>query len=199
MSEVIRAFIAVLLPGDIRQKVAEVRDNLREISPEVKWVSEDNFHVTLKFLGNVTDDKLDSIMSAVAEAARDLRPFDLEISDVGAFPNSGRPRTVWVDITTGKDALAELARQVDEHCEKIGFPREDRPFRSHITIGRVKDGRGGRELGPALTNSEVGRLGVVRVDSIAVMKSELRREGPIYSVLSEVNLREAEGEQGGNG
>ena len=195
----VRTFIAVLISGELKRRIALVQEEFKKLAPEVKWVAEDNFHVTLKFLGNVKDDRLASISKVVAKAVEGAKPFEFEIGGAGAFPSARRPRVVWVGLTTGKDSLAELARRVDKELEKLGFPREDRPFKSHITIGRVKDDRTTGELGRALEEADVGRLGSVHVDSVAVMKSDLKRDGPIYSVLSEIPLRGAGGEKDANG
>jgi 2'-5' RNA ligase len=199
MAEDIRIFIAILISDGLKRRIGLVQEEFKKMAPEVKWVAEDNFHVTMKFLGNVASDRLGNISSALTEAIKGVEPFDVEIGGVGAFPNPGRPRTIWVDVTVGGEILAELAKRVDNALEKLGFPREDRPFKSHITIGRLKDDRGARDLGPALRESKVGSLGSVRIDSVAVMRSELRREGPIYSKLSEIPLRKAGGEKDVNG
>lgn len=190
-----RIFVAVLISRDVKRRIALVQEEFKKVSPEVKWVAEENFHVTLKFLGSVESGRVDQISEAIAAAAADVEPFDIEIRGAGAFPSPTRPRTVWVGVTSGQKELAELAGQIEKQMEKLGFPREDKPFRDHITIGRVKEGRCARELAPALQEAEAGRMGIVRVDSVYVMKSELRREGPIYSVLSEVRLRETGGEK----
>lgn len=189
MSEEVRAFVAVLLGQDLQHKIALVQEEFIKISPEVKWVSEENFHVTLKFLGNVEEHLLGDISEALIEALGDVEPFDIEIGSVGAFPSKGRPKTVWVDVTSGGSELKNLAERVDKALETVGFPCEDRPFRSHITIGRVKDDRGARKLSNALRDAQIGMIGTIRVDAVALMKSELRRVGPIYTMLSETPLR----------
>lgn len=192
----IRTFIAVLISEDIKRRIGLVEEEFKKLAPEVKWVAEENLHVTLKFLGNVPAERLERIAAALGEALSCVEPFEIEVADVGAFPSAGIPRTVWVGVTSGQEELADVARRVEKALEKLGFPREDRPFTCHITIGRVKDGRGARELAPALQEAEVGRLGSVLVGSVAVMRSDLRREGPIYSTLSEIHLL---GGKGGGG
>jgi len=184
----VRTFIAVLLSEELKRRIGVVQEEFKKIAPAVKWVDEANFHITLKFLGNVPAERLDRVREAVAAAANGIEPFDIEVRDIGAFPSARRARTVWVGVTSGKEELAELARRVDKQLEKIGVPREDRPFRSHITIGRVKDDQGAVELGPALEQAQVGSLGSVRVASVTVMRSDLQRDGPVYSVLSEHRL-----------
>ena len=184
----VRTFIAVLISEELKRRIALVQEEFKKVAPEVKWVAEENFHVTLKFLGNVNAGSLGRISEAVAAAANGIEPFEIEVGGVGAFPSSRRPRVIWVGVTAGKQELVELAGRVDKQLEKLGFAREDRPFKSHITIGRVKEGQGVENLVPALERAQVGYLGTVHVGSIALMKSDLRRDGPVYSVLSEISL-----------
>ena len=194
MADEIRSFIAVLISDDLKRRIAVVQEDFKKAAPDVKWVEEENFHITMKFLGDTRTDELDAIREAIEAAIGDLPPFAAEISGAGAFPNPRRPRTVWVGITSGVDQLAEIAKRIESALETIGFPKEDRPFKAHITIGRVKDDRGVGKLAGALQEAESVQLGTVNVASVAIMKSELRREGPIYSVLGEISLRtEAEG------
>lgn len=190
----VRAFIAVLISDDLKRRIALVQEEFKKVAPEVKWVSEENFHITLKFLGDVEADRLAAIPAMLSDSLADVEEFDIGIGGVGAFPNHGRPRTVWVGVTDGRERLAEVAQQVEEQLAGLGFHKEDRSFSAHLTIGRVKDGRGADALTSALQKADVGSMGTVRVKSVAVMKSELRREGPIYSVLSEIPLRSAGGE-----
>lgn len=192
MNEEIRAFVAVLISQDLQRTIASVQEEFKKISSEVKWVAMENFHVTLKFLGSIRGNELDGIAKSLTEALSGVEPFDVEIGGVGAFPSVGRPRTVWVGSTSGQKEFSELAGRVDEALEKVGFTRENKPFAAHITIGRLKDDRGAGELAAALRDSQVGRIGTIRVTSIALMKSELRRDGPIYTMLSEIPLQKGD-------
>jgi 2'-5' RNA ligase len=177
-----------LIPADLKRRIASVEETFRKVAPGVKWVAEENLHVTLKFLGNVAAERTGSVEAALVEAVQGAAPFEIEVAGAGAFPGPAKPRTVWIGITSGSEALAELARRIDKRLEKLGFAREDRPFRSHVTIGRVKDPHDAMDLGPALTGAQVGVLGSALVGSIALMRSDLRPEGPIYSVLAEIPL-----------
>lgn len=188
MAENIRTFIAVLISNDLKRKIAVVQEDFKKVAPEVKWVEEDNFHITVKFLGDVNSDRLKDVTLAVSQSVADLTPFEAEIGGFGAFPNARRPRVVWAGIETGQDELKALAERVENALETLGFPKEDRPFSAHVTIGRVRDERRVGGLTRALEDAETGRQGSIRVESVAIMKSELRRNGPIYSALAEVPL-----------
>lgn len=185
---VVRTFVAVLIDDDLKSRIAGVQDRLRQLAPDVKWVAPETLHVTLKFLGDVDEDALPEIYAAVDEAVRPHQRFEFSISDVGAFPNARNPRVVWVGIEEGRDRVRELALAVDESLARLGFGREEKEFRAHITIGRVKTSRFLRELARGIGEVDARSLGVQRVASVAVMKSELQREGPTYTPLKVTDL-----------
>ncbi|MBI2844150.1 MAG: RNA 2',3'-cyclic phosphodiesterase [Armatimonadetes bacterium] len=186
--ESVRTFVAVLISEDLKRRIALIQEEFKKVAPEVKWVGEGNFHITVKFLGNVEREKLDRIAGALSDALSGLEPFEVEIGGAGAFPSATRPRVVWVGVTSGAEQLRDVASRVENGLGKLGLPPEDKSFKAHITIGRVKDGRRVEGLDKALKTAEVGDLGSAQVDSVALMKSDLRREGPVYSVISEVRL-----------
>ncbi|MEN6519666.1 MAG: RNA 2',3'-cyclic phosphodiesterase [Armatimonadota bacterium] len=193
MPDAIRTFVAVLISDSLKRRISLVQEEFKKVAPKVKWVANENYHITIKFLGGVRCDRIEAVLQAVGSAVEGIEPFDIEIGEAGAFPNPGRPKTVWVGVTSGCEMLAGIAGRVDEALEKLGFEKETRPFRSHITIGRVKDDCDAKELGPALKNAEIGQLGSFKVESVAVMKSDLRREGPVYSVVREIVFQTPEG------
>jgi RNA 2',3'-cyclic 3'-phosphodiesterase len=191
--ESIRTFIAVPLPTDIRRRLAEVTTRLMQSGADVKWVPEGNFHITLKFLGNVERTRVSAVCGAVEKAVDGVRAFDLYLSGVGAFPKPSRPSVVWVGITSGGDELKALAKCAEEALEDIGFPREAREFSAHITLGRVKYPGGDGTLREAIENLRNETVGRVHVDTVVVMKSELRRTGPVYTPIADFGLRVAPG------
>ncbi|MCE5323308.1 RNA 2',3'-cyclic phosphodiesterase [bacterium] len=182
--KVIRTFVAVLIDDDIRRAVAEVQSRLKQLAPDVKWVAPENFHITLKFLGNVDESVIPDVISAVEDGARGFSPFDLAISGVGAFPNPARARVVWVGSRGGRERLSDLAQSIDGKLAELGFEKEDKPFKAHITIGRVKTSRYLRTLAEGIGNVDADNLGLQRVSGVAVMSSELGREGPAYTPIS---------------
>lgn len=199
MAEKIRAFVAVLISDDLKRKIGIVQEDFKITAPKVKWVTPDNFHVTMKFLGDIETDQIEQISAKLADAAMSVEPFELELAGVGAFPNNKRPRTVWAGISSGAERLEILARNIDEQLEELGFPKEDRPFRAHVTIGRVREERDAGKLPQMLHEVDAGKFGSIRVASVALMKSDLRREGPIYTMISEIPLRLAEEENHSDG
>ncbi len=184
---VIRTFVAVLIAQNLKKNISGVQEQIKKLAPDVKWVDPENFHVTLKFLGDVSEDAISDICAAVKNAVRDFTAFDLSMSGLGAFPSNERARVVWVGIEDGRDELAGLARAIDDELARLGYEREDRPFRAHLTIGRAKDRIPGT-FAQGIKDVNAEDLGTQRVGSVVVMRSDLRREGPIYSPLCEVEL-----------
>ena len=186
--KVIRTFVAILIDKSLKKVIAEVQSHVKKLAPDVKWVAPENFHITLKFLGNVVEDALPEVVKAVEEAMRGFSPFDLAISGVGAFPNPARARVVWVGSGEGREQLAQLASAVDRNLAKLGFEKEDKPFKAHITIGRVKTSRFLRQLAEGIGKVDAENLGIQRISGVAVMRSELSREGPTYTPIKAIKF-----------
>lgn len=185
---VIRTFVAVLIAEGIRERISSAQLAVKQLAPKVNWVVPENFHVTLKFLGNIREDQLHDICSAVETAVDCIDPFEISFSGLGAFPSPRNARVVWAGIKDGAGQLSDLAGAVENELAKLGFEREDRPFRAHVTIGRVKDTKSIRKLPEGLREANAQDFGTQRVESVCIMQSELSREGPKYSPLGEVKL-----------
>jgi 2'-5' RNA ligase len=184
----IRTFIAVRLPEDIRRRVAEIGRKLKESGADVKWVPEENLHVTIKFIGPVEPVRLSALASAVEQAAKGTAPFTVSVGGAGAFPKILRPSVVWVGITSGAEELTALAGRVESFAEEAGFPREERKFSPHITVGRVKTPAGMQKLSASLEQFKFVEAGSFTIGTVSVMKSQLTPSGPVYSVMAEYEL-----------
>jgi 2'-5' RNA ligase len=185
-----RGFVAVPLPEAVRAQAAAVVERLRGAG-EVRWTATANFHLTLKFLGEVAPRVLPELTAGLTDVARAGAPFTVELGGAGAFPRLDRPQVVWIGLRAGQEALAELAGRVEAVCARAGFPREERPFSAHLTLGRVKSAPGAAPAGelPARLRA-LGdiSLGAVRVDAFDLMQSTLTPRGPIYSVIESFAL-----------
>jgi len=179
----IRAFVAILLPDDVRSALDEEIERLQPAGGDVAWVTRDNLHVTLKFLGHVEPARLDHAVSALARVATVVARFELAVVGLGAFPSPTRPRVVWAGLERGADAAAVLARAVDGALVDHGFAREARPFTGHVTLGRVRQPGRDRRLTALLTAGAGHRFGRLTVDRFALMRSELSPRGARYSVI----------------
>jgi len=187
-----RAFIAIELPQQIKDALGNLQEQLKKSGADVKWVSLENIHLTLKFLGEVDDKKLEKIIEIIDGAVKDKNTFHISISSLGAFPKINYPRVIWVGIDKGDCKTKEIAKELEEKNEKIGFPRENRAFSSHITIGRTRStlNREGlvQELRKLENNLGDKNLEFV-VTKITLFKSTLTPGGPIYEALKETNFK----------
>ncbi len=177
-----RLFVAVNLPAEIRERLAAEQDRLRRAQADVSWVRAENIHVTLKFLGETEEKRLDRIRPALLEVARGSAPFRIQVSGLGSF--GGRvPRVVWIGVQEGVEPLSRLAKDVEAAMARLGFPKEKRGFSAHITLGRVRSARNAEPLLTALAQAETGPVGSVEVNQFELMQSELRPTGSVYTVL----------------
>jgi 2'-5' RNA ligase len=182
-----RLFVAVSLAQEIRAHLACVQDRLRHARADVSWVRAENLHVTLKFLGETEEKRLERIRSALAEVARGGAPFVMEVAGVGSF--GGRvPRVVWVGVTNGAEPLVRLAGEIAAALAPLGFPREKRGFTAHFTLGRVRSARNADSLCAALEASRDEDFGASEIRHFELMQSELRPSGSIYTVLDRFPL-----------
>jgi 2'-5' RNA ligase len=190
--EEVRCFIAIELPDGVKRGLRELQAQLKAgSSAPVKWVDPANIHLTLKFLGNVAADRIDEISLAMTEAARGTPPFSLEIKELGVFPNPRRVQIIWVGLGGEVDKLARLQQRIESGLEKLGFTPEGRRFTPHLTLARVRDQATPLErekLGQLITETEFAAAHKFIVDSVKLMKSQLTREGPIYTRLSSAAL-----------
>ncbi len=180
-----RTFIAIELSEEIKNELAQIQARLRYAGADVKWVEQQNIHLTMKFLGEVKEDRIEEVVSALNEVAKESKPFEAIIKDLGVFPKLEFPRVVWVGLERGAEESKALARRVDERLEKLGFQRESRPFSPHLTIGRVRSPKNKAALKEKIMATSIEKVLSQRVDSIILFKSELTSQGPIYSKLHE--------------
>lgn len=161
-----RCFISLDLNDETVRNLIELQ---RKINGDVKLVEPYNFHVNLKFLGDVSDSKINEIKAVMDAIASMVKRFEIEISGTGCFPTERNPRVIWA----GVNGDFSFQRQLDTALSRIGFPPEDRPFRPHITLARVRSGR--VNVPPAVL------IGKVLIDRMVLKKSDLGQSGPTYS------------------
>ena len=175
----IRTFVALELPGVVRQTLADMQSNLDFLDRKVRWVRPEGVHLTLKFLGDVSEAQVPAIVSAVQEAAANAQVLRLSTSGIGGFPNLDRARVVWVGIQGDLEPLQDLQGRVDDLLEGAGFPAEKRRFFPHVTLGRA------RRNAVRVPEDRAGPVPSVhfQVDRVTVIKSELNPDGAVYSPL----------------
>jgi 2'-5' RNA ligase len=191
--EKIRSFIAIELPGELKQALTELQRKFKSAgSLPVKWVDPGNIHLTLKFLGDIDAADTSKIITALEEAVRGLPPFNLEVRGLGVFPNMSRIQIIWVGLYGDLGKLSQLQKRIETSLKPLGFPPEARPFSPHLTLARVRDFAHPDErqkLGKLISAASFEEKYAINVNAINLMKSQLTREGPIYSKLGAVTLK----------
>ncbi|HEV7733129.1 MAG TPA: RNA 2',3'-cyclic phosphodiesterase [Candidatus Binatia bacterium] len=182
-----RCFVAIDLPPDVRAAVAAAQARLRDAAPraDARWVASASLHLTLRFLGEVSD--VDPVRDVLVTVAARHAPFDLAAGGLGAFPGIARPRTLWAGISGGIRELGLLAVDVERSLEPLGFPPEPRPFRGHLTLARVRSPRGIGRIAPLVTGDRPV-FGAWTASELVLYRSHLRPTGSIYEALSRLPL-----------
>jgi len=190
--EQIRSFIAIELPEDLKEGLLRLQNEIKLNSQlRVKWVNPNSIHLTLKFLGNVSFGKLNSITQAITEASQNISPFTLEVKELGVFPNIQRVQVVWVGIDGELDNLKLLQQNLENGLSKLGFVRESRPFVPHLTLARVGNQTTKyeqQEFGKLINSIRFEDVYKIGVNSVTLMRSQLTREGAIYSRIHTIPL-----------
>jgi 2'-5' RNA ligase len=176
----VRAFLAIPLPADVLDKVQQVQNELAGALPEVRWTSLATMHLTLKFFGSISEESLEKIGEVMLSIGRLCIPFQIEIGGVGAFPSLDRPRVIWVGAREAHFLVA-LQSALEEELQKIGIPREDRPYSPHLTLGRSR-GRipAGREILEKYRNIVCGTM---LVEKVILFESRLYPAGSVHLPL----------------
>ncbi len=189
MSKEIRTFIAISLPGAVLQAICQAQDTLRSQGLHIRWVRKEGIHLTLKFLGNIDIDKVARVQASMERAAKTFAAFTLKGEGIGVFPNPRRPRVVWTGISGDIDVLISLQGELESELVPLGFPKEKRRFKGHLTLGRVKGRLDQAGLGAALEALADFQTESFTVRSVVLFQSDLRPSGVVYSKLAEVPLK----------
>lgn len=183
-----RTFIAIDLEDDLKESLSRFIETLPGSGQSVRWVGRGSMHLTLKFLGEVTPELVTKIATALENTARKCRSFTLKLKGTGSFPPGKRnPRVLWIGIQE-EPLLLSLQDEVERALEKLGFPREKRPFHAHLTLGRVKSPGGLHELLSEFSNARLKEFGHMMVTKVTFFQSTLKPTGAEYTVISESQL-----------
>lgn len=184
----IRSFLAVELPGTIRKKIEEVQRDLKSSRADARWVNPENIHLTLKFFGNIEESKVEAIATSIDGLIRTTPPFPLKVRGMGAFPDLRHPRVVWMGLIDEKGTLVPLQKAMEASLEKVGFQPEDRSFKPHLTLGRVKSGQGKDALAAMVEKYREDTFGEFQVERVVLFKSDLRPSGSVHTSLKAMVL-----------
>ena len=193
----IRTFVTVELDAPLRQALAQAQAALRgrlekSVGPDarIQWIKPASIHLTLKFLGDIPEERVPDIQAALARVAGGHRRFTVDVEGLGVFPDVRAPRVIWVGLTAHVDALTRLAADVEVALGVIGFVPEPKPFHPHLTLARIKNRA--RDVGRALSAGGVltqdAKLGFLSVAAVSLMKSDLQPSGSVYARLQEIPL-----------
>ncbi|NLB89145.1 MAG: RNA 2',3'-cyclic phosphodiesterase [Syntrophomonadaceae bacterium] len=185
-----RTFIAIPIPQDIREMAADVRNSLEKTGADVKWVEEENYHITLKFLGDIDQQIANNIYIHLNSISENYHSFVLKVRGIGFFPNANQPRVIWLGVNGELEKANLLGERIDAHLTEEGFePERKRSF--HLTLGRIRSKRGQKEL-----LDETNKLNKIiksrsfLVNKIDFMESRLTPQGPNYILHKSFWLRD---------
>jgi len=176
-----RTFVAVQLSPEVRKQLFQNQKKLKELQADVKWVEEENFHITLSFLGEIKVSQADQIIDEIRKNLPSISPFVLNLSGLGVFPNKERPRVIWVGVTKGKEEITLIYNFLKELLEPRGFDFSKK-YTPHVTLGRVRSSKNIKAL--------ISLLPEIRfkcedfIEGISLMESRLSPKGPIYTELA---------------
>jgi len=185
-----RLFVAIDINDDVRAAVAKLQQELKgrmKNQNGLKWVNPELMHLTLKFLGEADENRVDEVSDAVEIACGDKKVFEFSLSTVGTF---GRPvKVLWLGNEEPGEKIVRLAADIEQALEQLGFEKEDRPFSVHLTLARVKDSGVDKNLRQLLKNYAQMQIPKVLVDSVCLYKSQLTSDGPVYTLLRKIELK----------
>ena len=182
MEKKIRSFIALELSDEIKTELDRIEGVLKKSDANVKWIKPGSIHLTLKFLGYITEEKIASISEKIERIASETSPFDIVLNEIGVFPTWDRARVIWVGVGEGSGNVETLAGMIEEAMSEEGFEKEKRSFRSHLTLGRVRSPKNKEKLEKEALSVEV-KPAKSHISKIILFKSDLSPEGAVHTPL----------------
>ena len=184
---VIRAFIAVNLSQEIHLHLDHLIRQPKKRLPgkPIRWVPTKNIHLTIKFLGDVSESNLEMLENILHKEAKDFSPFEISVGELGAFPSMRRPRVVWVGVETPSELIG-FHRSIESETSRLGYTPEKRAYSPHLTIGRISRNASSKdvyEIGEVLCKCKVGFMGATRIAKVHLYRSDLKPGGAIYTKL----------------
>ncbi len=186
----VRCFLAISLSESVKKRLEALQQKLAESRADVRWVRPDGIHLTLKFLGNVPEEEIESIAKAAQEIAAQFGPLHLRVKGLGAFPSGRKPRVIWAGLEGDLKPLLRLQKELDKRLTKLGFEPESRPFVPHLTLGRVKSSRKIDRLCQLIERyDQIGEgWEEIQAKDLILYKSTLKPSGAVYTPLRIIPL-----------
>lgn len=184
----LRLFIGIDLPLQIKHMLNDIETDLKsQLGDTARWVSKDNIHLTLKFLGDTPEDKVDEIEASIEHAVQNFRKFYFTLGGMGAFPTVRQARVIWVGVHHGAPEIVELSKAIEKALGRIGFKSELKAFKPHITLARLKMPKP-VESALSSVSPDIFPGRVINVDGITIFESHLKPTGAEYTTLRYINL-----------
>lgn len=188
MADTIRTFVAFDLPDDIIDHAAGLQAKLQAYGLKLRWVRPQNLHLTLRFLGDILRQQAAAVGEALQRASRGLPPPQLTVQGLSAFPGVKRPRVLWIGLGGQVELLQTLCCKLEEQLSDLGFAREKRGFKAHLTLGRFKQGRPVYDLRSAVVELGGYDPKPFTARRLVLYQSDLRPQGAVYTPLNDVWL-----------
>ena len=182
----IRAFIAVNLAPVVIEEIAKIQSALQISKGDIRWTRVEEWHLTLKFLGDISRDQVSPILETLSETLRTQPPLRVVAQGLGAFPNLKRPRVVWAGIQGAE--LQTLSEKIETALMSLDFPSEEREFTPHLTLGRVRSLRGWEQVLAVMKEHDHIRFGESEINQVTLYQSELHPAGAVYRPLGAIAL-----------
>jgi 2'-5' RNA ligase len=176
----VRIFVAIKLEEKVKKELSKVQEEMKRRSKRIKWVSKENLHLTLKFLGEVEETKIEEVEKKIEEGITGEKKFKLSFEGIGYFPNKKTPRIIWIGVDEGRDNFIRIAEKLNKNLNK--FRKEEKKIIPHLTLGRVKYG------GEVFIEEKNFKTSSFLVTKVSLIKSKLLESGPLYTVIKEFPL-----------
>jgi 2'-5' RNA ligase len=185
----VRTFLAIELPAAIRQSIADIQNKLKRSCPfDIRWLKPESIHLTLKFFGNVSGEDIIALSRIVEQHGAAMFPLQLTVKKLGVFPSLQRARVLWIGLSGETAPLVTLHKNLEQEWADCGFAKEDRPFRPHLTIGRIKSSRLDGAPVKFMAQADDWSAGSFRADSLVLFQSDLTPQGAVYTELARFPL-----------
>lgn len=180
-----RLFTGISLPPGIREEIDAYVASMSALVKGVKWVEVDNFHITLRFIGEVEKERVPALREGLKRASAGKNPFVISLATLGAFPSFSYPRVYWIGVDEGQEMVRSLHDDISDELKKVGFDPEGKKFHPHVTIGRVRKSTSENRLLPERTH-----IGAFTAKDFCLFKSTITKKGPIYDIIEKIEFKE---------
>jgi 2'-5' RNA ligase len=185
----VRTFIALDIGDDIKEKIGCAVEELKKTGLPVKWVDKKNLHITLKFIGELKEGEIENLAGVAEKACEGEKAFEVNFKDIGVFPTEKSPRVIWAGIEKGACYVSSLAKKIDCALSADNIcKKEERKFKNHVTIGRVRDPGRVLDFSTVLGNYKDADFGSSKINGLYILKSTLTPDGPLYEVIKKIGL-----------